>query len=163
MPAIFDNTLQRRRFLQLGSLGAVSFFAGRLQAAEDSPPAEKFRVALLSDTHIPGDRINGHLGFVHHTFGEGDGDLLDGDRLFELLKPHPQVKAIFYGHSHHWAHEVRQGLQLVNLRAVSYNFQDQDPVGWVDAGFDKLGVTLTLHAIAGNASGHLKPVRLEWT
>jgi hypothetical protein len=74
MPAVFDNTLQRRRFLQLGSLGAVSFFAGRLQAADDSPPAEKFRVALLSDTHIPGDRINGHRGFVHPTFGEATGD-----------------------------------------------------------------------------------------
>ena len=297
MPAIFDNTLQRRRFLQLGSLGAVSLFAGRLQAAADGPPTDRFRLALLSDTHVPGDRINGHRGFnpwenlkrvvpeviaaapeavilngdaarlegliedytelkalleplaakapihiglgnhddrknfrqvfppagpgraplankhvlvlehpvvrlvvldslfhvndvagllgleqrrwlsaflasatdrpialfVHHTFGEGDGDLLDGDRLFELLKPHPQVKAIFYGHSHYWVRSVRQGLHLVNLPAVGYNFRDEDPVGWVDASFDPRGVTLTLHAIGGNATDHLKPIRLDWT
>ena len=25
--------------------------------------------------------------FVHHTLGEGDGDLLDTDRFFQILKP----------------------------------------------------------------------------
>ena len=42
--------------------------------------------------------------FVHHTLGEGDGDLLDTDRFFQILKPHRQVKAIFYGHSHVYEH-----------------------------------------------------------
>ena len=41
--------------------------------------------------------------FVHHTLGDGDGDLLDINRLYRLVRPHRKVKAIFYGHSHEYA------------------------------------------------------------
>src|SRR5206468_5857710 len=41
--------------------------------------------------------------FVHHTLGDGDGDLLDVERLFRLTRPHKTVKAIIYGHSHKYA------------------------------------------------------------
>ncbi|GIW96284.1 MAG: hypothetical protein KatS3mg110_4325 [Pirellulaceae bacterium] len=99
---------------------------------------------------------------VHHTLGDGDSDLLDVDRLMAMVKRHEHVKAIFYGHSHRYAVEQRDGLQLVNLAACGYNFSDQEPVGWTLARFDKSGVDLTLHAIGGNRrqDGHTQ--RVNW-
>ena len=76
---------------------------------------------------------------MHHTLGEGDGDLLDTDRFFQILKPHRQVKAIFYGHSHVYEYGFREGKHLINLPAVGYNFSDAQPVGWLDARFHRRG------------------------
>jgi 3',5'-cyclic-AMP phosphodiesterase len=100
--------------------------------------------------------------FVHHTLEDGDGDLLDVNQMFDILKPHPHVKAVFYGHSHVWALTKRDGIDLINLPAVGYNFRDQDPVGWVDATFVRQGVTLTLHAIGGNMTEDGRVTRLNW-
>jgi 3',5'-cyclic AMP phosphodiesterase CpdA len=100
--------------------------------------------------------------FVHHTLGDGDGDLLDADRMFERLRPHPKVQAIFFGHSHVWGITERAGVHLVNLPAVGYNFRDQDPVGWVEAEFTSAGVDLTLHATAGNQAEDGKRQFLSW-
>lgn len=101
--------------------------------------------------------------FVHHTLGNGDGDLLDAGQLFALAKPCRHVKAIFYGHSHVWELGRRDRLKLVNLPAVGYNFRDQDPVGWVDARFRPDGVALTLHAFAGNRADDGKTSFVEWS
>lgn len=87
---------------------------------------------------------------VHHTLGDGDGDLLDAERLFALVAPHRHVKAIVFGHSHVWALMRRGPLHLINLPAVGYNFDDRQPVGWVEARFRPGGVRLTLRALAGN-------------
>jgi 3',5'-cyclic-AMP phosphodiesterase len=100
--------------------------------------------------------------FVHHTLEDNDGDLQDTPRLFELLRPHQQVKAIFYGHSHVWEIKEREGIKLVNLPAVGYNFRDQDPVGWVSARFSNSGVDLKLHAFAGNTADDGKNFRIDW-
>lgn len=100
--------------------------------------------------------------FIHHTLGDGDGDLLDADRLFRLLKPHPNVKAIFYGHSHRYEVSKRQQIQLINLPAVGYNFSDDQPVGWVESEFSRSGVRMTLHAIGGNQQGDGKSMVVEW-
>jgi len=99
---------------------------------------------------------------VHHTLGDGDGDLLDVDRLFALLRPHGHVKAIFYGHSHVWNRQEREGIQLINLPAVGYNFRDQDPVGWVQAWFHARGVRLKLRAFAGNRERDGEVVEIPW-
>ncbi len=100
--------------------------------------------------------------FVHHTLGDGDGDLLDAGQLFALARPQRHVKAIFYGHSHVWELGQRDRLKLINLPAVGYNFRDQDPVGWVDARFRSNGVALTLHAIGGNRSDDGRTWFVEW-
>lgn len=99
---------------------------------------------------------------VHHTLGDGDGDLLDVDRLFTLIAPHRHVKAIFYGHSHVWERQERRGVTLINLPAVGYNFRDQDPVGWVQARFHRQGVELKLRAIAGNQAADGEVVDVAW-
>jgi 3',5'-cyclic-AMP phosphodiesterase len=101
--------------------------------------------------------------FVHHTLGEGDGDLLDSDRFFGILRPHRHVKAIFYGHSHMWNISERQGVKLINLPALGYNFSQDQPVGWVDARFRRSGVDLTLHVIAGNRAQDGQVFRIHWT
>jgi Icc protein len=101
--------------------------------------------------------------FVHHTLGQGDGELLDSDRLFEIVQPHRDVKAIFYGHSHVWSLTERDRLKLINLPAVGYNFTDKEPVGWVDAIFRPTGVDLTLHAFAGNRVDDGKKYVINWS
>ena len=100
--------------------------------------------------------------FVHHTLDDGDGSLMDVDRLFELLRPHKKVKAIFYGHSHKYSFSEQQGVHLVNLPAVGYNFADNEPVGWVDARFTSAGAELTLRAFAGNRDGDGKTTSIAW-
>src|SRR2546422_5539601 len=52
------------------------------------------------------------LLFVHHTLGDGDGELLDVQRLFELVRPQRKVKAIFYGHSHKYARSEEHTSEL---------------------------------------------------
>lgn len=100
---------------------------------------------------------------VHHTLGDGDGELLDADRLFALVAPHRHVKAIVYGHSHVWAVIRRGPLHLINLPAVGYNFSDDQPVGWVEARFTPAGVALTLRALAGNRAGDGRTWHVAWT
>lgn len=100
--------------------------------------------------------------FIHHSLSDGDGDLLDVDRLFRLIAPTGKVKAIFYGHSHVHNYEVRENVHLINLPAVGYNFSDAQPVGWVDSTFHSDGVDLTLKAFGGNLENNGKIERLSW-
>jgi 3',5'-cyclic AMP phosphodiesterase CpdA len=100
--------------------------------------------------------------FVHHTLGDGDGDLLDVDRLFQLTRPHKTVKAIFYGHSHKYTFSQEDGIHLINIPAVGYNFSDDEPVGWVDAMFTAKGVDLKLRAFAGNRAADGQSRSLTW-
>lgn len=100
--------------------------------------------------------------FVHHTLGDGDGDLLDINRLYRLLRPHAKVKAIFYGHSHQYAITQRRRLRLINIPAVGYNFDDSEPVGWIDAVFNREGVDLTLRAIGGNQETNGQTTHVRW-
>jgi len=100
--------------------------------------------------------------FVHHTLGDGDGDLLDVERLFRLTRPHKKVKAIIFGHSHKYAFSQEDGIHLINIPAVGYNFSDDEPVGWVDAVFTAKGVDLKLRAFAGNRAADGKSRSLSW-
>ena len=140
------------RFIVLDSLYYVNKAAGLLGEQQRSWLTEYLR--LNRETPV--------VLFVHHTLGDSDGDLLDANRLFEIIRPHRQVKAIFYGHSHGWSISERQGVKLINLPALGYNFTDYDPVGWVDARFRRNGVELTLHAIAGNRAQDGQTSRIPW-
>jgi 3',5'-cyclic-AMP phosphodiesterase len=100
--------------------------------------------------------------FVHHTLGDGDGELLDVERLFQLTRLHKTVKAIIYGHSHKYAFSQENGIHLINIPAVGYNFSDDEPVGWVDAVFTTKGVDLKLRAFAGNCAADGKTKSLTW-
>jgi 3',5'-cyclic-AMP phosphodiesterase len=100
--------------------------------------------------------------FVHHTLGDGDGELLDVEALYRIVQPYSKVKAIFYGHSHEYSYKQHQGIHLINLPAIGYNFTDKEPVGWVDGKFTAEGVELTLRAFGGNRQQDGKTTSLHW-
>lgn len=102
------------------------------------------------------------LLFVHHTLSDDDGALLDAPRLFDTVRHVSKVKAIFYGHSHNYAYDQWEGIHLVNLPAVGYNFRDSEPVGWVEARLRGDGAALTLHTFGGNQEKNGKTADLKW-
>lgn len=102
------------------------------------------------------------LVFFHHTPGDGDGDLLDIGRVMDILLPARMVKAVFFGHSHHYGYSLIEDIHMINLPAVGYNFNDDEPVGWVDALIGPEGADLTLRAFGGNTAGNGRTTRIAW-
>jgi 3',5'-cyclic AMP phosphodiesterase CpdA len=100
--------------------------------------------------------------FVHHTLNNGDSDLLDAERLFNILKKHKKVKAIFYGHSHIYKVTERNKIKLINIPAVGYNFIDSQPVGWLEARITPDSGLFTLHAIGGNIDKDGEETEVKW-
>lgn len=98
----------------------------------------------------------------HHTLGDDDGDLLDVPRLFSTIKTIRKVKAIVYGHSHAYGFSEFEGIHLINIPAVGYNFNDTEPVGWVEAKMTDKGGDFKLHAIAGNKKNDQSVKKLTW-
>ena len=98
----------------------------------------------------------------HHTLGDNDGDLLDVLRLFDLIKPVRKVKAILYGHSHEYGYSEFEGIHLINLPAMGYNFSDTEPIGWVEARLTAKGGDFTLHVVAGNEDKDGCVTKLTW-
>lgn len=99
---------------------------------------------------------------VHHTLGEGDGDLLDADRLFEIAKKHPQVHGIVFGHSHRWSVEKRDNLTLINLPAIGYNFSDSEPIGWVLATLKADSLHIAIKPVGGNMTPTLTETTIQF-
>ena len=99
---------------------------------------------------------------VHHTLGGNDGELVDAERLFDVIGPHRHVKAVMYGHSHKYEVRERDGLQLINLPAVAYNFADSEPVGWIESAWTSEGVDLTLRAVGGNMAANGQTTSVHW-
>ena len=98
----------------------------------------------------------------HHTLGDNDGDLLDVPRLFDLIKPIRKVKAVLYGHSHVYKYSQFEGVHLINLPAMGYNFSDTEPIGWVEARLTAKGGDFTLHVVAGNKDKDGCVTKLTW-
>jgi hypothetical protein len=72
------------------------------------------------------------------------------------------VKAVFFGHSHHWSLSKHDGIHLVNLPPVAYLFIAGDPNGWVDMRLTDAGATLTLQALDTNHKAHGRVHELTW-
>jgi 3',5'-cyclic-AMP phosphodiesterase len=100
--------------------------------------------------------------FVHHSFGENDGELQDAERFFRILQPHKQVKAIFYGHSHRYQYGMDNDIHLINLPSTAYNFNDQEPIGWVEAELQEKTGRFVLHVVNGATHLDGKAVELTW-
>lgn len=145
-------TLQGTRFVVLDSLLYVNQVAGLLGKAQREWLAKFLEESDDTPT----------VFFVHHTLGDYDGDLLDFDRAFRIMQPHRKVKAIFVGHAHIYRVEQREHVTLINQPAVGYNFNDNEPVGWLEAAFSTKGVDLTLRAIGGNLEENGKTREITW-
>ncbi|MBN2327648.1 MAG: metallophosphoesterase [Candidatus Omnitrophica bacterium] len=102
------------------------------------------------------------LLFFHHTMTDADGSLVDVERLFPIIVPSDQVKAIVYGHSHVYDFQEKMGIQLINIPAVGYNFSDQDPVGWIEAELTAQDGRFTLHTIGGNQDNNGQTTTVKW-
>lgn len=100
--------------------------------------------------------------FVHHPLDDADGSLLDAPRLFAILRLYPNVKAIVFGHTHKYAFDTTEGIHLINLPAVGYNFSDAEPVGWVESEFTPTGAAFTLRAAGGDTARDGQTVTLRW-
>jgi 3',5'-cyclic AMP phosphodiesterase CpdA len=140
------------RFVMLDSLLFVNTTPGLLGKAQRTWLDEFLKASDDTPT----------LLVVHHTLNDGDGALLDTDRFFQIIRPHRKVKAVLFGHSHVYAYDDLDGIHLINLPAVGYNFAETQPVGWVEGVFQKGGADLTLHAIAGNTAENGKTKSLRW-
>lgn len=104
------------------------------------------------ENHLKENKNKAIFLFFHHTLSDGDNDLLDVDKLFDIITPHRQVKAVFYGHSHVYHYSTQNDIHLINLPALGYTFDDKDPVGWIEASIDHKSGSFTLHAIEGNTA-----------
>lgn len=101
--------------------------------------------------------------FVHHNLDPNDDNaLVDAKALLDMVQPATSIKAIIFGHTHAWNHTQRDGLHLVNVPAVAYNFEDTEPIGWVEASFTNRHAKLKLHAIGGNTAVHQDALELAW-
>ncbi|MFC1605189.1 metallophosphoesterase family protein [Planctomycetota bacterium] len=98
----------------------------------------------------------------HHALTDNDGDLMDVLRLFSMIAPIRKVKAIVYGHSHTYGFSEFEGIHLINLPAVGYNFNDSDAVGWVEARMGSRGGDFVLHAVGGNLDQDGSVTKLAW-
>lgn len=106
---------------------------------------------------------------VHHqpgtapAPGKAGSGLEDTAELMAILRPRPQVKAYFFGHTHHW--HVRQdqsGIHLVNLPPTAYLFEEGLPNGWVHADVHDTGARLELRCLDRSHKDHGQVVNLAW-
>ncbi len=140
------------RFILLDSLLATDQVAGLLGKAQRTWLARYLQTC--DDKPV--------LLFFHHSLRDEDGDLLDIPRLFDLIKPVSKVKALVFGHSHELGFSDYEGIHLINLPAVGYNFTDDQPVGWMEAQFTRSGATFRLHAVGRPRPGDGRTERLSW-
>jgi len=140
------------RFLMLDSLLTVNQVGGLLGKAQ-----RQWLQGFLDQS----DRRPTFL-FFHHDLRDEDGCLLDADRLFQIVLPRKQVKAMFYGHTHAYRYDRIKGLHLINLPAVGYPFSDKEPLGWLDGRFTSEGGDFSLRAFASNTRDNGKTTSLDW-
>jgi 3',5'-cyclic-AMP phosphodiesterase len=88
--------------------------------------------------------------------------LLDTEKLFEILSPRKHVKALFFGHTHQWQRDKRDGIHLINLPPVAYLFKKEAPNGWVDLRLRDGGAVLKLHTLDPKHRQNGEQVELMW-
>ena len=141
------------KFIFLDSLMVTNIAAGQLGSSQREWLAQYLRTLGRKPVIV----------FIHHNPDPHDnGALVDADRLLAILKPQRAVKALVFGHTHVYSHDVQDGLQLLNLPAVGYNFADRHPVGWIEASLTPAGGEFKLHALAGETKDDGKVTPLSW-
>jgi len=88
--------------------------------------------------------------------------LKDTEALMEVLRPRKQVKALVYGHTHHWAHTEKDSIHCVNLPPTAYVFQERDPNGWVELSLTESVGRFTLHALEAGHKANGQTFDCKW-
>lgn len=141
------------RFVFLDSLMVTNISAGQLGHSQREWLAQYLAALGTRRTIV----------FVHHNpDSESDGALVDAAQLLELLRPRRAVKALVFGHTHVYSHAMQDGLHLLNVPAVGYNFADGNPVGWIEATITPTGGDFKLHALAGEMKDNGQTTSLNW-
>jgi Icc protein len=100
---------------------------------------------------------------VHHPLADGDTNLLDSDRLLEVLSTHSSVKAVLHGHDHAYRHRSENGIPVVGLPAIGLPLQEGEALGWIEAHLDENGGRLRFHATEETVGAELPVERyLAW-
>lgn len=102
--------------------------------------------------------------FVHHDPSLAlKRSLEDTPELYEIIVPKPQVKALVFGHTHIWnPGQQHEGIKLVNIPAVAYNFTPIQPQGWSKFVPLQGGAILTLNTLDKSHAANGRPVLLNW-
>lgn len=137
------------RMIILDTLLYVSMFPGKLGRPQRTWLETYLQVCDETPTIL----------FFHHT---PRADLLDTHRLFEIIAPCKKVKAVVYGHSHKYEFLESDGIKLINLPAVGYNFTSAQPVGWVESRLTGEGAEFVLHAVGGNPKKDGRTTMVHW-
>ncbi|TWT31422.1 metallophosphoesterase family protein [Blastopirellula retiformator] len=106
---------------------------------------------------------------AHHTLdksppqvGKAISGLADTAELLELLHSKPHVKAYVFGHSHVWAHTHEGDLNLINLPACAYVFNEAQPNGWTLARVNEKGIEFELQAHDKSHKKHGQVFTVKW-
>jgi len=130
-----------RRFVLLDSLDQVNHAEGSLGPTQ---------LAWFM-RELDADKTRQTLVFVHHNpISDKVPGLIDHEALFGAVQGRPWVRAIFYGHTHTWAHLRVKGLRLVNLPPVAYTFAEKQPIGYCRFVVRDGRARVQLRAIAGD-------------
>lgn len=129
-----------------GMIGEVqlAWLTAALDARKDKP-------AIIVVHHNPQSAAQGKIAGIK-----------DSDQLMSVLSPRRNVKAMFFGHTHHWNRTEQDGIHLINLPPVAYLFVNGDPNGWVEGNVRDNGMSLTLHTLSKQHSQRGSQTQLEW-
>ena len=62
MPILSRRPRDRRAFLEIAGLSGAALATSAFRRDAPTAPRPELHLALVSDTHVPGDRVNGHRG-----------------------------------------------------------------------------------------------------
>jgi 3',5'-cyclic AMP phosphodiesterase CpdA len=88
--------------------------------------------------------------------------LRDSEALMQVLRPRGQVKAVIFGHNHTWRVRLDGGIYLINLPAVGYTFDHNQPLGWCRFRPEPDGASWELRCVAGTRATGRHRFRLLW-
>lgn len=146
----------RANWILLDSLDKTDVTPGLLE--------EQQRAWLAKTLDALGDKPA--LVMVHHdpnlSGDEKTTGLVDTKELFEVIAPRKQVKALIFGHTHRWEFREKEGIHLINLPAVAYNFSPEQPTGWTKCVLGGNGASFQLSAHDKNHPWHGQKKELAW-
>ncbi len=105
------------------------------------------------------------LVVVHHDVDPTgkDRSLSDGARLFDILRPRRNVKAVFFGHTHVYRVVTDPcGIHLVNLPALGYTLWMRSFVGWADCRVYADGAVLDVRPLRRKDRKRAETRKLRW-